>query len=316
MYLAVLLAGSLLVAVVVFRYAFPHEFVRTLLNVVRRLLGFRVRSIDVDGIAWPYLESGPRDGEVVLLLHGFGGDKDNWPMYARSLRRNYRIIVPDLPGFGDNTRDPQTDYRVSAQVKRLQGFVAALGIDRFHIAGNSMGGWLALTFTLAHPDRILTLALVNNAGVRGEHKSELEHAVERGESLLTVSSAAEFDWLLSFITYKPVPLPGVVKRFIGDEAIARQPFLDTVFWSLTEEWRDAPLNERLHELAVPVLILWGRHDRVIDVSCVDAMQAAIPDNRCVVLEDAGHIPMLERPREAAAAHLQLLSENRRPLASS
>src|SRR3546814_1493411 len=70
-----------------------------------------------------------------LLVHGFAGDKDNWPMLAAHLRA-YHVIAPDLPGFGENERNPQLAYDVEAQTARLKGFVDALGLDRPHIAGN------------------------------------------------------------------------------------------------------------------------------------------------------------------------------------
>lgn len=299
--------AALFAALVIFRFSRPKAFVRFLLLATRRVLGFRTRSIDVGGTRWPYLVGGPESGEVLLLLHGFGGDKDNWPLYARSLRRSYRVIIPDLPGFGENARDPDADYGMPAQAERLLEFVEALGIDSFHIGGNSMGGFLALRFTLAYPARILSLALLNNAGVTGETKSELEIATEKGESLLTVSSREEFDRLMAFIVYRPIPLPGVIKQTLCNDLIAHQPFMDRIFWALFEEIQSQPLNDRLASVVAPTLIMWGRQDRLIDVSCTDVMKARIPDSRCVVFEETGHVPMLERPAESAAVHLEHLN---------
>ena len=303
-------AAALIVVVVIFRYAYPRQFLRLLLLAMRRIMGFRTRSIEFEGTRWPYLEGGPESAEALLLLHGFSGDKDNWPMYARYLRKDYRVIIPDLPGFGDNARDPNADYRMDAQARWLLAFVDAMGIDRFHVGGNSMGGFIALKFTLAQGDRIRSLALLNSAGVLGDTKSELQIATENGESLLTVSSPEEFDRLLAFIVYRPLPLPGFIKQPYCEDLIAHRPFLEAIFWAMAEELQKQPLNDQLNAIAVPTLVIWGRQDRLIDVSCVDVLQARIPDNRCVVFEETGHVPMLERPAESAAVHLRFLNDFR------
>jgi len=300
-------AVVLIAAIVIFRFVYPKQFVGLLLLAVRRILGFRTKLIDVDGNDWPYLEGGPESGEVLILLHGFGGDKDNWPLYARHLRRGYRVIVPDLPGFGDNARQPNADYRMPAQAERLLAFVDAMGIDRFHIGGNSMGGYLALVFTLEYPARILSLALLDSAGVVSDTKSELQIATEKGESLLTVSTREEFDRLMKFLVYRPMPLPGVIKQTLCDDLIAHQPFLDAIFWSISEAIESQPLNDQLHTISAPTLIIWGRHDRLIDVSCSDVLKTSIPNNHCVVFEETGHVPMLERAAESAAVHFDFLS---------
>ena len=306
----VFLAAGLLAAGLIAYFVFPAHLVKILVRAARFVTGFRSRSIDVDGVAWPYLEGGPESGEIVILLHGFGGDKDNWPLYARRLRGKYRVIVPDLPGFGENCREIGADYRMAAQAERLHNFVRSMEIDTFHIGGNSMGGFLALQYALAYPSDVITIALLNNAGVSSINKSEVELAASRGENQLVVSSLDEFDRLLKFITHKPIPLPAIIKREIGKQAVAEREFLDPIFWAIFEDIIEQPLDEQLHEITAPTLIMWGRHDRVIDVSCIETMQARIPSNHCIVFEDAGHIPMLECPAESASAHLDYLIRHR------
>ncbi len=303
MKILLLVCAAFVAAVVTLRYKNPHRFVIWLLRATRRLLGFRTRTVDVDGVDWPYLEGGPASAEVVLLLHGFSGDKDNWPLYARRLAREYRVVIPDLPGFGGNVKDPDADYSTTAQARRLLRFLDVLGCERAHVGGNSMGGLIALRLALIAPERVTSLALLDNAGIRGSNQSELELAAERGESLLTVTTAEEFEQLLSFVTHRRVPLPGVVRQVFSDYAIAQHDFWDTIFWGLFDEIRNGPLNDELAAIRAPTLIIWGRYDRVLDVSCCDVLSAGLADSECVIFEDTGHLPMLERPLESSAAHL-------------
>ena len=305
-----IVATVLVVAVIVLRFAFPEQLVALMIGGTRRFCGLRLESIDVDGVTWPYLEGGNPSGDVMLLVHGFGGDKDNWPLYARQLRRNYRILAPDLPGFGDNAKNPDIDYRIAAQAKRLDAFMGALGIERFHIAGNSMGGFIALRYALDYPDKLNSLTLLNNAGVSSVTKSEVEIAADRGENVLVVGSVEEFAQLLDFVTEKPVPFPKIMLDHVGNKLVEQRNFLDTIFWSLHDDMHNHPLDDRLHEISMPTLIIWGDHDRVLDVSCTQLMKARIPTNECVVFEGVGHVPMLECPAETASAHRGFITRHR------
>jgi pimeloyl-ACP methyl ester carboxylesterase len=303
-----LIAVAVLVAIaaLLLRFAFPKQLVRLLRGLLRRYARMRERSVQVNGVTWPYLEGGPASADVIVLVHGFGADKDNWPMYARSLTGQYRVLAPDLVGFGDNVLDANADYRVPAQAERLMQFIDTLGIERFHIGGNSMGGAIALRCGIDYPARIRTIALIDNAGVASINKSQLEVAAARGENPLVISSLDQLDEFLAFVTEKLPPFPELIKRDIGERIIERREFLEKTFWSLYEDIDTRPMDDRLHEVAAPTLIIWGRQDRVLDVSCTETMTARIPENTCVVFEGIGHVPMLECAADAASAHLEHL----------
>ena len=119
-----------------------------------------------------------------VLLHGFGGDKDNWTRFSRTLVQDYRVIAPDLPGFGDSARHADWDYSLLAQRNRLERFVAALNPGPLHIGGNSMGGHLAALYTHAHPEQVRSLMLLNNGGISAPERSEMWLAISRGENPL------------------------------------------------------------------------------------------------------------------------------------
>lgn len=305
-FVLVLLAASLagLVALYAFRPRLLFDAVRAAL---RRRASLSRKSIRVGDIEWPYLDGGKPAGEPVVLVHGFGGDKDNWTLYAPYLTPHCRVVCPDLPGFGENDRSVDRDYGMRAQARRLCEFLDALGIERCHLAGNSMGGFIALQFALDYPGRLASLSLLDNAGVAGTGTSDLQRAIERGSNPLELKTMADVDRLLSFVYRKPPFMPRQFKRVLLDDALANAQVLEKVFWSLAREGIAGVLNARLGEVRVPTLIVWGRHDQLIDVSVVDELRRGIANSVAVIFEHVGHVPMLEAPQETAGHHLKLLS---------
>jgi pimeloyl-ACP methyl ester carboxylesterase len=287
----------------------PRTLFNWLQNSLRRKGGLVEKSIEAGGFNWPYLEGGPADGEVVVLVHGFGGDKDNWAMYSPHITAKYRFISMDLPGFGENDRSMDREYDIASQVERLRQFLDALGIAKCHIGGNSMGGHISLQFALSHPEYLKSLTLYNNAGVIGENESELQGAVENGENALAIQSVEDVKRMMAFVTHKPAPIPGQFRKIFFEDANAHKDLLDKIFWSIVETAVNNPLNEKLKDLDVPTLIIWGRHDRLIDVSCAEAIHAGVENSELVIFEDVGHIPMIEKPKETAAAKLAFLAKH-------
>jgi pimeloyl-ACP methyl ester carboxylesterase len=295
------------IALIGLYFIFPARLVALVIGLARKWGRLSAKSVIVDGITWPYLEGGPVDGDTIVMLHGFGGDKNNWTLYARYFTKRFRVIAPDLPGFGENVRNPDWDHGGVAQTARLHGFLVELGVDSFHLGGNSMGGYIALHYALTYPNQLKTLTLIDTAGVTSKHKSELELAVKEGTNPLLASSLDDFDRLMDFIMHKRIPSPRFMMQAMLEVQIRHFDFLNGVFWALTDEALDHKLTERLGDVAMPTLIIWGRHDRVIDVSCTEVMAAAIPDNKVVILEDVGHVPMVESPKVSASHHIDLIA---------
>lgn len=299
----------LIAALLLAYFVFPQILFRLMTLLIRSRGGMRQKSIKVGSDLWPYLEGGRNDGVPVVLLHGFGGDKDNWSIYAPYITKHHRLIAPDLPGFGENDRSLGRDYDILTQSQRLKAFLDAMAITKCHIGGNSMGGFLALQFALDYPDLTASLTLFNNAGIVSEDKSELTIAAENGENLLALQDVSDVDRLLSFISYKPRSIPKNFKKIFFAEAEAHRDLLDKIFWQIVSANINEPLNDRLGEVAAPTLIIWGRHDRLIDVSCAIVLDKGIRDSEAVILEETGHVPMIEKPKETAAVHRDFLTKH-------
>lgn len=297
-----------LIALALLYFVFPGHLVALGRWLLRARGGTRVKSVAVDGRTWPYLEGGDPAKPVLLLVHGFAGDKDNWSLIAPHLTRDYHVIAPDLPGFGENERDPQLAYDIAAQTARLRDFADALGLDRPHVAGNSMGGWIALRYAIDYPDALASLILLDNAGVKGARESELEKQAATEEyNPLVIADLDDADRLMAMIVHKPPFIPARLKPVFFADALKYRDQLDAIFWIIATEMRDHPLNDRLGAVRAPTLILWGRHDQLIDVSCVPVLEKGIAGSRAHIFEHVGHVPMVEDPKVTAAAMKDFLA---------
>ncbi|MBN8842509.1 MAG: alpha/beta fold hydrolase [Sphingomonadales bacterium] len=289
-----------LIAFALMYFVFPGRLVALGRWLLRKRGKTVQKSVVVDGRTWPYLEGGDPSKPTLLLVHGFSGDKDNWSFLAPYLTRQYHVIAPDLPGFGENERNPNLAYDIQAQTERLKAFSDALGLQRPHVAGNSMGGWIALRYALDYPDALASLTLLNNAGINGANESELQKlAANEDYNPLIIANLDDADRLVAMVVHKPTFVPARLKPVFYADALKYRDQLDHIFWVIANEGRDHPLNDRLGEVKVPTLIVWGRHDKLLDVSCVPVLEAGIAGSRSHIFEDVGHVPMIEVPRGTA-----------------
>lgn len=297
MYLVILVASLIgLMAL------FPEETAKLGMNAARSGSGLSYKTIVIGDETWHYLEGGRKDAEVVLLLHGFGGDKDNWTRFSKSLTGSYRVIAPDLPGFGESAKHPDWDYSLPPQRSRVNGFVQALGLEQFHVLGHSMGGHLAALYTHKYPGQVLSMALFNNAGINAPDESDMQRALAKGQNPLVVDSLEDFDRLLAFVSYKKPFVPWPVKGVLAQKAMDHAEFNHFIFESYISD-RSSGLEPILTDIENPVLILWGEFDRILNVSSVNVMRPLLPQAEVVIMKDTGHVPMLERPAETAALYL-------------
>ncbi len=305
--LLVLLA--LFAALLALMALYPEETTAIAIGLERNASGLDYKTTVVDGETWHYLDGGPRDADVLLMIHGFGGDKDNWTRFAGSLTEKYRVIAPDLPGFGESRFHPDWDYSLFAQRERLAGLVQALGLEQIHLMGNSMGGHLAALYAHEYSDDVTSLALVTNAGVVSPVESDFQRALARGENPLLLRSLDDFDRLLEYASYKEPFIPWPVRGVMAQRALNRAEDNHSIFTALIGD-TTAGLEPLLEDIEIPVLIVWGEYDRILDVSSVQKMQPLLPQAQVVIMEDTGHLPMLERPSETAAHYLDFLEKVR------
>jgi abhydrolase domain-containing protein 6 len=276
--------------------------VQSMIASLRGLGGLSEKSILVGKHTIAYLEGGR--GESVLLVHGFAADKDNWNLFSRYLTKRYRVIAPDLPGFGESSKIWSDQYHIVAQVERVHEFAKEIGLTRFHLVGNSMGGLIAGVYAATYPDEILTLCLLDPAGVIESEPTPFSQELKKGNNPLIVESVPDYDKLLDFTFAKRPSLPDPLKSYFAEIAVQRKDFYKKVFVEATP---GNQLEAVMARIRAKTLILWGDADRVLSVSSAKVLQKGIEKSKVVILKDCGHMPMLERPEETARHYLDFIS---------
>lgn len=309
--LLALLAVTVLVYAALYCFA-PARIADTALSLerMRARLERSEMTISADGRDWHlvYLEGGPADAPPLLLLHGIGADKDNWTKVAASgLTRHYRVYAVDLPGFGESDKPADARYRIGDQLTRVEAIAARLGLRRFHLAGNSMGGWIATAYAMAHPEQVQSLWLLNPAGVMSAETSEMMKLIAAGMPLpLFARSEQDFGRLLQFVMQKPPFIPAPVRAVLARRQIANFRLNERIFDEIREQSGalDSSLAALTPPLATPTLIVWGDRDRVLHPSGAAILQRLLPNASLVMLDGIGHLPMLEAVERSADDYLR------------
>lgn len=299
--IAVLLALlAALLTLVLLYYAAPGLLFRWATAFGRRSAGLKLAQVEVDGHRIAYLHGG--QGEALMLLHGFGANKDHWTLVARLLTPHFRVIVPDLPGFGDSSRHDAARYGVNEQLARIAAFAATLGLAEFHLGGNSMGGYLASLFAVRHTGQVKSLWLLAPAGVLSAEKSETLALLEAGDNPLVATDVAAFDRLAALCFCKQPYMPAQFKRPLLARAVAEAPFNSKIFSEMFSE--PVALETSVAGLAVRSLVVWGDDDRVLHPSALNILRPLLADAEFILMRHMGHIPMIERPAETAMDFLR------------
>jgi len=248
-------------------------------------------------------DRGPRDALTLVLIHGSNASLYTWEPWAKRLSDRFRVITLDLPGHGLTGAVPNGDYTQEGMVKFIDEVAAILGLQRFAIGGNSMGGRASVLFTIKHPERVTHLVLVDSGGLPTKQVEPTPLAYR----LMGIPIANR---LLLHITPRSLIVDGlnsaiVHKDIITDEMIDR--YWDFIRMDGTREAtiirsriRDKRIRDDIPNIKTPTLILWGEEDRTIPVEAAYAFHAAIAGSKLIVYPKTGHIPQEELADESAA----------------
>ncbi len=269
--------------------------------------GFKRKSVLLGDHRVVYSEGGK--GEPVILLHGFGASSDNWNRMAGRLTKKFRVITPDMPGWGQSTRLDAASYAYPQQVERLHEFLAALGLKRFHLVGHSMGGFISSAYAARYPEQVITLGLIAPHGIAEPQPGELALSVAAGDNWLVARNLPEFDRLLNKVFARRPYLPKSVFKLFAAYAIRGSAKSARIFAEMQSN--DPTLEERLPLVKAPTLIIWGDQDRVLNVSGAEVFRKGIKGSELLVLPGIGHMPLIESAKECARAWMEFVEKMRK-----
>lgn len=293
-----ILVGLCITALFTLYWFWPEHILNGYFVSQRIWAGMREGSITIGSDTWRYVEGGK--GETILLIHGMAGSKENWYATAHYLTRHYRVVTPDLPGFGESQNARDDDYRINAQVERLHRFVDEMQLARFHLVGHSMGGHIAGIFAARYPDRVATLTLMNSAGVEFKPNA-FQALLEQGENPFATQSLEKFDAFTRMIFEHPPFMPKRLRLAYMTRNSARTELWNRILQQISSEDSRYYLQRELSGIQAPVLVLWCQQDQLLDVSSVATFRAGLPTAQIKILEGCGHMPMMEKPSATASA---------------
>jgi 2-hydroxy-6-oxonona-2,4-dienedioate hydrolase len=270
-------------------------------------LDLRQHHVDAGGIRTRVLESG--SGPALVMIHGTGGHLEAYARNVRTLAERFHVVLYDMEGHG-YTDKPDLPYTIDVLSDHLIGVMDALGIERAHLSGESLGGWVAAWTAAHHPGRVDRIVLNTPGNIT--NKPEVMATV-RDSSLKAVREAstesvrARVAWLFhdpSQVTDELVALRLQIYSQPGFEQAMRN-IVAVQDWEYRAPFAWSPVwCERIE---APTLLLWTDHDPTGTVEEAELLREWIPDARIELIEGAGHWPQWEKPDEFHRAHLRFLN---------
>jgi pyruvate dehydrogenase E2 component (dihydrolipoamide acetyltransferase) len=253
-----------------------------------------LQTADVGGRKISYAGAG-QDGDVVLLVHGYGGDRNSWLFLQEPLAARYQVYALDLPGHGTSAKDVG-EGSLSVLADAVTGVLDALGAERAHLVGHSMGGAVALAAAARDPARIASLTLIAPSGfgpeINAGYLRGFADAQTRRELKAVIGQLFDDEGL---VTRQLVDDLLAYKRLDGvDEAL--HALADTLLDGEAQRGDSAATLAAIGG-AAPVTVIWGRADRIIPAAQAESVAGAVR----YLIDGAGHMPQMERPAEVQAA---------------
>jgi pimeloyl-ACP methyl ester carboxylesterase len=260
-----------------------------------------------NGLRIHFRDQGNPDGPAIVLIHGTSATLHTWEPLVRKLETHYRLITYTQPGHGLTGANANKDYSFKGMAQALDVLRKHLALDRFILGGNSMGGWVSWRYALANPDAVQALLLLDASGMplrEGETAPPSNPAFQMmryapGRFVLRNFTPRPFvkDSLLATVEVKSIVNEAMVDlywemmRLPGNrEAAAHRVMVD----------RELHFAERVNEINVPTLLLWGKQDKLVLASAAQTFQERMPNAEAVIYDGVGHLPMEEVPDKVAA----------------
>jgi len=242
--------------------------------------GIHSRYVRIGPYRVHYLEVG--EGRPLFLVHGLGGSAENWLDMMPELAANgFHIYALDLLGFGYSDK-PDVDYSMTFQADLVGQFMDSQGVRQADMAGWSMGGWVSLKFAADHPERVQRLALLDSAGLIFDPVNVPALRPKTPDQLAHMMA------LLS-------PHPHLLPKFVARDVVRRMERNDWIIGRTLDSMNTGKdiMNGKLENVKMPVLIVWGKDDRIVPLSVGEELHKEMPQSTLFTVEGCGHLAPTE-----------------------
>ncbi|WP_417567307.1 alpha/beta fold hydrolase [Marinobacter sp.] len=282
----------------------------TAIDLERSSAGLEPATVEVGNLDITYLRNQQAvTGDTIVMIHGFGANKDNWTRLAKHLTDDFNVYAIDLPGHGDSSKPLNIGYGLQDQAGYVARILEALSIDETHIMGNSMGGAITALYAANYPGKVKSAVLFDPAGIV-EYESPLVELVKEGDNPLIPKRPGDFERLMDFALEKEPFVPWPILDVMEQRAIANREVNEVIFAAIRDAGFEADFRNAITRIKAPVLVVWGKEDRVINYRNGEIFVAAIPDAWLEVMEGIGHAPMIEAPEASAELFLKFIGHDR------
>ena len=242
-------------------------------------------------------------GFPIVLVHGTASSLHTWDAWTNELKKTNRVIRMDLPAFGITGPNKNADYSIESYTTFLHSFVEKLNLEKFHLAGNSLGGNIAWNYAAEHPAKVEKLILVDASGLPTNKEPP---------AIFKMAKTPVLRSLFLYVTPKMLITKNIKEVYEDDDKVTdelvtryhkmalrdgnRQAFIDR---AKTDFKLDAKINtDRLKSIQTPTLLIWGAKDLWIPLDNGKRMNRILVNSKLEVLENSGHVPMEENPKES------------------
>ena len=255
--------------------------------------------ISINGNNIRYLESGESE-KTIVLVHGLGASAERWEFVIPEFSKHYRVIVPDLIGFGYSDK-PLVDYTTEFFSDFISSFFQELGLNKINIIGSSLGGQITAKYASDQLHTIDHLVLVSPSGIMKSSTPALDAYVMA--ALYPDLEVAKNAFQMMAGGTRQVQQK-VIEDFVKRMKLpnAKMAFMSTLLGLKNSELT----TNSLKKISVPTLIIWGEHDPVIPIKYADEFVSSIQDCRFYMMDNSGHTPYVDDPKRFAKLVLDFL----------
>jgi len=254
-----------------------------------------------------YYNTAGKGDKVILFLHGLFANKEQWNQLMEYFSdRGYYTVALDLPGYGKSSGYPLSVYTIDNQVLLLKEFIEKTGLKKINIAGNSLGCAVAIAFTEKYQDYIKTLALLGGPAGLGKWSPEAMQAYKNGNNPFIPLSEKKFKEEMSLLFFHPHVIPKeTIKDIVADYKKNLNKYI-CIFNIFNLTIYNFTVNFNI-SFKKPTLIVWGKEDKILTVSDAKKAQKKMQGSKLEILDNAGHLLMIENAQETAEIYIKFLS---------